>query len=92
MGPVKLKPIWTLFWVKKKRLLKQIHMCDEVGNSSMHQPMDCICKEFFGLLMEPLHHLGTGGRIISYWILGNLAFVVWIGFIWLRIWSSGGLF
>jgi hypothetical protein len=34
---------------------------------------------------------GIGGRMGSEWILGRLAWVVWIGFDWLRIWTGGGL-
>jgi hypothetical protein len=34
---------------------------------------------------------GVGGRIGSEWILGRLAWAVWIGFDWLRIGTGGGL-
>jgi hypothetical protein len=35
--------------------------------------------------------LGVDGRIILERILGKLGGEVWIGFIWLGIWASGGL-
>jgi hypothetical protein len=34
---------------------------------------------------------GVGGRMGSEWILGRLAWGVWIGFDWLRIGTGGGL-
>jgi hypothetical protein len=34
---------------------------------------------------------GVGGRMGSEWILGRLAWGVWIGFDWLRIGTSGRL-
>jgi hypothetical protein len=36
--------------------------------------------------------LGTGGRIISNWVLKIYGVRLWTGFHWLRIHSSGGLF
>jgi len=41
---------------------------------------------------EHLQDLGVDGRIISKWILGKRGGRVYTGFIWLRIWTSGGLF
>jgi hypothetical protein len=37
-------------------------------------------------------NLGVDGRIILKLILGIQAWSVWIGFIWLRIWTGGELF
>jgi hypothetical protein len=34
---------------------------------------------------------GVGGRMESEWILGRLAWGVWIGFDWLRTGTGGGL-
>jgi hypothetical protein len=34
--------------------------------------------------------LDVDGRLLR-WILGTYGGVVWTGFIWLRIWTSGGL-
>jgi hypothetical protein len=35
--------------------------------------------------------LDVGGRIILKWILGKSGLTVWIGVIWLRIRTGGGL-
>jgi hypothetical protein len=35
--------------------------------------------------------LGVGGRIILEWILEKMGGKLWSEFIWLRIWTSGGL-
>jgi hypothetical protein len=35
--------------------------------------------------------LGVNERIILIWILGTYDEKVWTGFMWLRIWTSGGL-
>jgi hypothetical protein len=43
---------------------------------------------------EEIDHLedqGVGGKMGSEWILGRLAWGVWIGFDWLRTGTSGGL-
>jgi hypothetical protein len=43
---------------------------------------------------ERKNHLedqGVGGKIGSEWILGRLAWGVWIGFDWLRTETGGGL-
>jgi hypothetical protein len=43
---------------------------------------------------ERKNHLedqGVGGRMGSEWILGRLAWGVWIGFDWLRTETGGGL-
>jgi hypothetical protein len=34
---------------------------------------------------------GVGGKMVSEWILGRLAWGVWIGFDWLRTGTGGGL-
>jgi hypothetical protein len=34
---------------------------------------------------------GVGGKMASEWILGRLAWGVWIGFDWLRTGTGGGL-
>jgi hypothetical protein len=34
---------------------------------------------------------GVGGRMVSEWILGRLAWKLWIGFDWIRIETGGGL-
>jgi hypothetical protein len=34
---------------------------------------------------------GVGGKMGSEWILGSLAWRVWIGFDWLRTGTGGGL-
>jgi hypothetical protein len=39
---------------------------------------------------RPLEDLHVGGRIILEWILERWDEVVWAGFIWLRIGTSGG--
>jgi hypothetical protein len=35
--------------------------------------------------------LSVAGRIILEWILGKVGRKVWTGFVWLRMWTSGGL-
>jgi hypothetical protein len=37
-----------------------------------------------------LEDQGVGGRMGSEWILGRLAWGVWIGFDWLRLGTGGG--
>jgi hypothetical protein len=41
---------------------------------------------------DNLEDQGVGGKMGSEWILGKLAWGVWIGFDWLRIGAGGGLF
>jgi hypothetical protein len=40
---------------------------------------------------DHLEDQGIGGRMGSEWILGGLAWGMWIGFDWLRIGTGGGL-
>jgi hypothetical protein len=40
---------------------------------------------------DQLEDQGIGGKMGSEWILGRLAWGVWIGFDWLRIGTAGGL-
>jgi hypothetical protein len=40
---------------------------------------------------KPLEDLDIGGWIILKCILERYVGVVWIGFIWLKIWTNGGL-
>jgi hypothetical protein len=40
---------------------------------------------------DHLEAQGVGGRMGSEWILGRLAWWVWIGFYWLRSGTGGGL-
>jgi hypothetical protein len=40
---------------------------------------------------RPLGDQGVGGKMGSEWILGRLAWSVWIGLHWLRIGTGGGL-
>jgi hypothetical protein len=40
---------------------------------------------------DHLEDQGVGGKMGSEWILGRLAWWVWIGFDWLRIGTGGGL-
>jgi hypothetical protein len=40
---------------------------------------------------RPLEDQGVGGNMGSEWILGRLAWEVWIGFDWLRAGTGGGL-
>jgi hypothetical protein len=40
---------------------------------------------------DHLEDQGVGGEIGSEWILGRLAWGVWIGFDWLRTETGGGL-
>jgi hypothetical protein len=40
---------------------------------------------------RPLGKPGVGGKMGSEWILGRLAWGVWIGFDWLRTGTGGGL-
>jgi len=36
--------------------------------------------------------LGVDGKVISEWILGKQGKKMWTGCIWLKTWTSGGLF
>jgi hypothetical protein len=52
------------------------------------------CTRFWWEIPKERDHSedkGMGGRMRSEWILGRLAWGVWIGFDWLRIGTSGGL-
>jgi hypothetical protein len=40
---------------------------------------------------DHLEDQGVGGKMGSEWILGKLAWEVWIGFDWLRAGTGGGL-
>jgi hypothetical protein len=40
---------------------------------------------------RPLRRPRSGGRIILKWILEKYGWMVWTGFIWLRIRTGGGL-
>jgi hypothetical protein len=40
---------------------------------------------------DHLEDQGVGGKMGSEWILGRLAWGVWIGFDWLRTGTGGGL-
>jgi hypothetical protein len=40
---------------------------------------------------DHLEDQGVGGKMGSEWILGRLAWGLWIGFDWLRIGTGGGL-
>jgi hypothetical protein len=40
---------------------------------------------------DHLEDQGVGGKMGSEWIFGRLAWVVWIGFDWLRTGTGGGL-
>jgi hypothetical protein len=40
---------------------------------------------------DHLEHRGVDGKMGSEWILVRLAWVVWIGFDWLRTGNGGGL-
>jgi hypothetical protein len=40
---------------------------------------------------DHLEDQGVGGKMGSEWILGKLAWGVWIGFNWLRTGTGGGL-
>jgi hypothetical protein len=51
-----MKPVWGLFWVNQQRLCETVSMGAETGNSLMEQPMDPLCKELPGLLLELLYH------------------------------------
>jgi hypothetical protein len=52
------------------------------------------CKRFWWESPKERDHLedqGVGGKMGSEWILGRLAWGVWIGFDWLRTGTGGGL-
>jgi hypothetical protein len=52
------------------------------------------CTRFWWESPKERDHLedqGVGGRMGSEWILGRLAWGVWIGFNWLRTGTGGGL-
>jgi hypothetical protein len=40
---------------------------------------------------DHLEDLGVDGRIVLKWILGNWGYMVYIGFIWLRMGIGGGI-
>jgi len=48
------QPIWKLFWVKKKRLLKIVWMGTEACILLIHQPMDPIYTELPVILLVSL--------------------------------------
>jgi hypothetical protein len=54
-------------------------------------------RKLYKVLMgkpEGKNHLedqGVSGKVGSEWILGRLAWGMWIGFNWLRTWTGGGL-
>jgi hypothetical protein len=52
-----------------------------------------LTKFWFEILKEGYHaeDLGEDGRIISKQILGKQGWNAWIGFIWLRIRTGGGI-
>jgi hypothetical protein len=52
------------------------------------------CTKFWWECPKERDHLedqGVGGKMVTEWILGRLAWVVWNGFDWLRIGAGGGL-
>jgi hypothetical protein len=52
------------------------------------------CARFWWESPKERDHLedqGVGEKMGSEWILGRLAWVVWIGFDWLRTGTGGGL-
>jgi hypothetical protein len=50
-----------------------------------------VYKVLMGKPKGNLEDQGIGGKIGSEWILGRLAWGVWIGFDWLRTGTGGGL-
>jgi hypothetical protein len=54
-------------------------------NSILKTVIQSLIQEFH------LEDQGVGGRMGSEWILGELAWGVWIGFDWLRTGTGGGL-
>jgi hypothetical protein len=68
-------------------------MCLNV-NSEIRRKRE-MCIEFY---LESLkgrdisEDLRIDGRVIIKWILGNWGSKVWIGFVWLVLGTSGGLF
>jgi hypothetical protein len=56
MRLVQMKPVHELTGSKEYRLLKIIPMAIEAGIPLTQQPMDPLCNELPGLLLEPLHH------------------------------------
>jgi hypothetical protein len=66
---------------------------DEIGEAcSVHGEMRNSCKMWVRNLEgnRPLGRPGVDGRIILKLILREQGGMVWIGFICLRIWTSGG--
>jgi hypothetical protein len=51
-----MKPIHGVFRVKELSPLQTVPMGTAEGIPLTHQPMDPLCKELPGLLLEPLHH------------------------------------
>jgi len=43
------------------------------------------------VLCDHLEELDVDGKIILEWILGKQNVIVWTGFIWIRIGTSGGI-
>jgi hypothetical protein len=51
----------------------------------------CIPKVYYSYTKDHLEDQGVGGKMGSEWILGRLAWGVWIVFDWLRTGTGGGL-
>jgi hypothetical protein len=71
----------------RSRRMKRIGHVARMGRSGMHMGVGWESQK------ERNHYedLHVGGRIILRWILETQNEVVWAGFIWLRIETSGGL-
>jgi hypothetical protein len=48
-------------------------------------------RKMYKVLVGKPEDQGVGGKMGSEWILGRLAWRVWIGFDWLRTGTVGGL-
>jgi hypothetical protein len=56
MRLVEMKLFWGLLWVKEMKPLKRVPMGIEAGIPMTHQPIVPLCKEYSGLLLEPMCH------------------------------------
>jgi hypothetical protein len=75
-------------------IIRQVKANQVGGACGTHGRGEKKCTRFWWESPKEREHLedqGVGGKMGSEWILGRLAWGVWIGFDWVRTGTGGGL-